>query len=701
MPREEREDEQGASVLGSRANRAVLDLALSVHGAVLWRYRFAGDELTWSSAGLERLLAMPGADEQPLRNRLRELLNPLIVSASAAPVWQDLELEQSFEDAEGVLRWIRFRARPVGPERPDQLVGIATDARAGGEDARQLAIMADRYRLLTELSPDAICVHQEGVLTYVNPATVRLLRADSDEQLLGHPISEFIARPSLGELRQRVAGLTEPGMASEPAEVRLDCLDGDTVLIESVSVRTTWNDRPAFQVLMHDITAQRKAEKALHEQATHDELTGLLNRRGVNEVITWLTSGQPGHTGLVFCDIDNFKRINDSLGHEAGDELLVALARQLTTFLPTQCTVGRLSGDEFLIIAADLDAVGGLEALTERVSETLRTMVPIGDQLVSVSASTGGALLTGSMTGQDLLRYADTAMFHAKSRGPGRISLADPELITAVEAQLHLEGQLRQALRTDALALHYQPIVDRDGTPVVAEALLRWPHPEHGLLAPGVILAAAEQGDLTRDLDRWVLRTALAEAARWSPAGGAPPAVAVNLAELLPGEPEFLGVLTEIITDSGIDFGRVILEVVETALVDLTPQAHEAMTELADRGVRFALDDFGTGYSTLSRLKEIPVHILKLDRTFVTTIDTDPVDHAIAHAIVTMTHAMERVCVAEGIETAEQLHTLQRLDIDHYQGFLIAHPEPASEFRARLASNGVTRDQNGWSRGFG
>ena len=220
MPREEREDEQGASVLGSRADRAVLDLALSVHGAVLWRYRFAGDELTWSSAGLERLLAMPGADEQPLRNRLRELLNPLIVSASAAPVWQDLELEQSFEDAGGVLRWIRFRARPVGPERPDQLVGIATDARAGGEDARQLAIMADRYRLLTELSPDAICVHQEGVLTYVNPATVRLLRADSDEQLLGHPISEFIARPSLGELRQRVAGLTEPGMASEPAPVQ-------------------------------------------------------------------------------------------------------------------------------------------------------------------------------------------------------------------------------------------------------------------------------------------------------------------------------------------------------------------------------------------------------------------------------------------------------------------------------------------------
>ncbi|MDI2030198.1 EAL domain-containing protein [Saccharopolyspora sp. TS4A08] len=686
MSREQEAGDRGVVMSGSRMDRAVLDLTLAIHGAVAWRYRFADDTLTCSGDGLDRLLGMPGAGVESLQARLRELLEPVIVSAATTSVWRDLELEQPLEDQHGVARRLHVRARPVGQGRSTELVGIATDARACGEEARQLAILADRYRLLAELSPDAICVHQDGLLTYVNPATVRLVRAESDEQLLGHPISEFVAEPSLRDLRQRVARLTEPGMASESTEVRLRCMDGDTVLIESVSVRTEWNGHPAFQVLMHDITAQRRAEHALREQATHDDLTGLLNRRGMNEILTWLTSGESKQLGLVFCDIDNFKRINDSLGHEAGDELLIALARQLSASVPQECTVGRLSGDEFLVITADLDAVGGLQALTRRISEALRIMVPIRDQMVSVSASTGGALLTGSMTGQDLLRYADVAMFHAKSRGPGRISLADSRIISAAEGQLQLEGELRHAIRSDALTLHYQPIVDGDGTTVVGEALLRWSHPERGLLDPGTILAAAEQGDLMRELDQWVLRTALADAARWPSCNDTPPAVAVNLGGLLPGDPDFLDAVTEIIANSGVPFDRVVLEVVETALVDLSPQTHQAMSDLADLGVRFALDDFGTGYSTLSRLKELPVHILKLDRTFVTKIDTDQVDHAIARAVVTMTHAMDRICVAEGVETHEQLQVLRSLEVDQYQGYLVAHPQPAAAFRARLAT---------------
>lgn len=680
MPREEHEH-AGDLPPGSELSRAVLDLALAAHGAVLWQYRHDSDELTWFSSGLSRLLAMPDAPDEALRMRLRELLEPLIMSMSAVPVWQDVESEQRFEDADGVTHWVHFRARPFGKDQAEGLVGIVTDARPDGEDVRQLAVLANRYRLLVELSPDAICVHQDGILTYVNPATVRLVRADSDQQLLGHSIGEFIAEPSLRALRRRVAGLTEPGMASEPTEVRLACLDGSTVLVESVSVRTTWNDQPAFQVLMHDVTALRHAEQALRDQARHDELTGLLNRRGINELLSDLTADRSEPVGVVFCDIDNFKRINDSLGHEAGDDVLLALARQLTASLPAECTVGRLSGDEFLIIAPDLHALGGLHALTQRVSETLHTMVPAGNQLVSISTSIGGAFLTEAMTSQDVLRYADAAMFHAKSRGPGRTSLADPELITAVESQLQLEGELGQALRTDALTLHYQPLLDRDGTIMAAEALLRWPHPEHGLLSPGVILPAAEQGGLTRELDRWVLRTALAEAANWRPAVTAPPAVAVNLSELLPDAPHFLSEITALLDESGIDPHRVVLEVVETALVDLTNQAHEAMTHLADRGVRFALDDFGTGYSTLTRLKNLPVHILKLDRSFVTTIDTDPVDHDIAHAIVTMTHALGHTCVAEGIETPQQLHTLQALNVDAYQGYFLSHPQPATDFR--------------------
>ncbi len=688
MPREGgdhgRDAEQGLPP-GSDLSRAVIDLALAAHGAVLWRYLYDSDELIWFSPGLEDLLVMPTATTDTLRSRLRALIEPLIIPAFTVPVWQDMEVEQAF-DADGVSRRVHIRARPFGESQPEGLIGIVTDARPGGEDARKLAVLADRYRLLVELSPDAICVHQNGILTYVNPATVRLVRAESEQQLLGHPIDEFVRDPALRELRHRVSGLTEPGMASEPTEVRLICLDGNTVLVESISVRTTWNDQPAFQVLMHDVTAQRHAEQALRDQARHDELTGLLNRRGMNELLASLTAGGSDHLGAIFCDIDNFKRINDSLGHEAGDDVLVHLARQLTDALPSACTVGRLSGDEFLIVSGDLYAAGGLQALMQRASDALDTVVPVGNQLVSISSSIGAAFLTGSMTAQDLLRYADAAMFHAKSRGPGRMSMASSELITAVESQLQLESELRHALHTDALVLYYQPIVDREGVIVAAEALLRWPHPDHGLLTPGTILTAAEQGGLSRELDQWVLRTALAEAATWSSATPNPPAVAINLSELLPGDPHFLDELTALIAEAKLPFHRVVLEVVETALVDLTPQAHRAMTELAARGVRFALDDFGTGYSTLARLKDLPVHILKLDRTFVTTIDTDPVDYAIAHAIVTMTHAMNRSCVAEGIETSQQDHTLQQLGVDTYQGYLHSHPLPAADLRAHLAN---------------
>lgn len=685
MPRVEHEDTGSDLPSGDeQLDRAAVQVTLAAHGAVLWQYRYCSDELTWFCSDPSRLLALPGADAETLRSRLRALLDPVINTARTAAPGQDLESQRSFEDADGLTRWVHMRTRPFGADQPEGLVGVVSDAWPDGTDTRQLAVFAERYRLLVELTPDATCVHQDGVITYVNPAAVRLLRADTDEQLLGRFIGEFIAEPALSALYQRVSGLTEEGMGSEPTEVRLSCLDGSAVLVKSVSVRTTWHDQPAFQVLMHDITEQRRAERALRAQATHDELTGLLNRRGVHELLANLTVTAVEPVGVVFCDIDNFKRINDSLGHEAGDELLVALAQQLVTSLPAECAIGRISGDEFLIVGTDLTALGGMQVVMQRVADTLRTTVPVSDQLVSVSASTGGALLTGSMTGHDVLRHADVAMFDAKSRGPGRMSLADSERVTVVESQLRLEGELRHALATGALALHYQPIVAGDGAIIAVEALLRWPHPRHGLLTAGPILTAAEQGNLVQDLDRWVLRTALTEAVNWPRVGGAQPAVAVNLSNSLLGDSTFLGELHGLLDESGVDPQRVVLEVLETGLVDLTAATESAMHGLVARGVRFALDDFGTGYSSLARLKTLPVHLLKLDRSFVSTIDTVPADRAIAHAIVTMTHALGHACVAEGVETSRQLHTLRELDVDSYQGYFFFRPMSAAELRNHL-----------------
>ncbi|GAB2761591.1 hypothetical protein GCM10027174_42760 [Salinifilum aidingensis] len=675
----------GDELDGGVADREFVDLALALNDAVLWVYDFARDEVRWTSTGLERLLAMPGTAFEQQRSRLQELAAPLIVSARTAPVWRDLELEQSFQAPDGRERAVRFRARRSWRGGEEELLGAVTDTSEAHQDRRALADLAERYRLLTELTPVAICVHQDGVVTYVNSAAVRLVGAEADTAILGRPISDFIAAPALPALRERIAALDAHGERTEPTEVTMHPLDGSTVLVESVSVRIMWRGRPAYQVILRDITEQRATEDRLRHQATHDELTGLLNRKGVNDVLAELTREQRTQIALLFCDIDNFKRINDSLGHEAGDELLTTLARRLEREVPEGCYVARISGDEFLVVCPEVGPGGEeLDRLAQHVSAALRTVVPVRDELISVSASTGAAMFEGGMTGQDLLRYADMAMFQAKKRGPGRVSLVNPALVSAAEAQLRLEGQLREAMRTDQLALHYQPIVSTDATVVEAEALLRWPHPEHGMLTPGTILPVAEQADLLRELDCWVLRTALREAATWPAAGGQPPAVAVNLAQLLPTDPRFVEDVTGIIAESGISPDRVVLEMLETELVELTPAAHRAMTELAEHGVRFAIDDFGTGYSSLARLKDMPAQAVKLDRRFVASVDDSTVDHAIARAVTDIASVLNRTCVAEGVETTSQLHTLTELGVDLYQGYLFSHPLPAAELRAGL-----------------
>lgn len=514
-------------------------------------------------------------------------------------------------------------------------------------------------------------------------------------ELLGYRMHELKAMPAVGLLHpgDRRTGLLAEETASaglnQPQRQQRVLLraDGQTATCEVHSACSVADDGSRFWlVVFQDITEQERRTEALRHQAIHDELTGLLNRTGLDELLETMLHGGAERVAVLFCDLDNFKRVNDALGHEAGDELLTAVARRLTEGLPPGCTPARLSADEYLIVCPDIDTVGGLESFATWVVELLRTVVPLRGQLISVSASAGAATLDRDTIGENLLRYADTAMFHAKSKGPGSVSLANPNLIGARAGQLGLEEQLRDALENDALTLCYQPILAGNGSVVMAEALMRWPHPDRGLLSPAVILPVAEQGNLLRTLDRWVLRTALAEAATWPERNGTPVSVAVNLVDLLPHDPEFVDEVTAAITASGIQPERVVLEMVETSLVELPTRPHRAMVELAERGVRFALDDFGTGYSSLARLKDLPAQILKLDRQFVSNVETEPADAAIAQAMIGMGHAMERSCVAEGVETTGQFHILDDLGIDFYQGWLFAHPLPSGEIRTYLES---------------
>lgn len=489
-----------------------------------------------------------------------------------------------------------------------------------------------------------------------------------------------------------VSASTEQDSAGTRSPVRQRVLaraDGEPVTCNVHSAMSMEDSGTRFwQVVFQDVSEEQRRVALLHHRATHDELTGLPNRTGIHEQLEKMLEVQaPGQVAVLFCDLDNFKRVNDSLGHEAGDELLASLARRLEAGMPEGCTSGRLFGDEFLVLCSDLDAVGGLKRLATRVSELIDAEVVVQGSTVRVTASIGAAVLERTdTTSHDLIRFADAAMFEAKTRSSSGVQFARDDVIETATRQVQFEGELRAAIHDDALTLMYQPIVAGDGRIVMAEALVRWSHPDLGLVGPGVILSVAKRGKLLRELDCAILRAALREAASWPSVKGTQASVSVNLGGLLPDDPQFAEVVSEIIAESGIAWDRVILEVVETSLSDLPEQSREDMVELARRGVRFAVDDFGTAYSSLKRLTELPAQLIKIDRGFVTGIDDNAADFAIVRAIVDLSRGLGCWCVAEGVETPTQFRRLADLDVDAFQGFLFSRPQLATDVRAILTS---------------
>ncbi|CAM02125.1 two-component response regulator [Saccharopolyspora erythraea NRRL 2338] len=590
---------------------------------------------------------------------------------------QPVEFEHRYVRLDGSVRVWRMH----GAERHDiagrpRLLGTVQDVTE--EHAAQSRLR--RFIDLCELAPVGVGLFdQEERLVHANPALCRLL-GHSPEQLRGMT-TEAISEP--GEQNRWSLPDAARGSGTAPAPRRwLRRRDGDSVYCELHSTESVQDDGTRFWlVVFQDVTEPFRTAEILRHQATHDELTGLPNHTAVKAALgDLLASAGADRVAVFLCDIDNFKRINNSLGHDAGDELLVALARRLESRLPRECTPARLSGDDFLVVCSDIDAAGGVESLARTMSGLLSTAVPVHGQLIKVSVSIGAAMRHDPLTtGGDLLRFADAALSEAKRQGSGRLSLAGPALRDAANQQVHLEGELRKALQDGELEMHYQPVVSDDGTIVTVESLLRWPHPERGMLRPGAFMPIAEQGGMLRDLDLWVLRTCLREAADWPLARGAPVRIAVNLSALVPGDPGFVDTVREAITDSGIAPSRVILELVETALVDLPDRSRQAMDELTRYGVRFSVDDFGTGYSSLARLKDLPAHTIKLDRRFVSGVVTDPADLAVAKAVADIAHAMRRRCVAEGVETATQFHVLRGIGVNGYQGWLFSYPLPARE----------------------
>ncbi len=666
-----------------------------------WSFELATGTLH-RSVSLDELYVAVGLDPEPAgaepveRAQVASLCEGLRSGARGGEHHIELRLPGK------VLLSCRAEVERAQDGTPVRLVGVVRDMTVERRDEAERRTAADRARNAGRRFVDLMALTPGGVIL-IDPAGRVVEANEGMGVLLGVPVERLSGLPAgwlAADLPVEDAERQRPGwLPPLPLPVHgyrvgvapLRRGDGTTVWCELRVSATSADDGGWFWLVGCSADSERRhAAEPPRGVGTLDPLTRLPDRAASVELLDRLLTGPGRERVAVVCgDLDDFARVNSSLGHEAGDDLLVSLAGRLQRELPAGCTAARRSGDEFVVICADHAEVGGPDQLAATVADLLRTNLTVCGRPVQMTASVGLAVPApgGEVRAADLLRFAEVAMRDAKRRQPrGGIGTATDGVVNSAARALELEAELRAAIADDGLILEYQPVVDGDGTVLSAEALVRWPHPERGVLAPADFLPLAQRSGLLRDLDVWVLRTAVTEAMTWPTRRGRP-AVAVNLAGLLPGDADFLTTVTTIVEDSGLPWDQLVLELVETSLVALPARALAAMRTLVDRGVRFAVDDFGTGYSSLARLKDLPAQIVKVDRAFVTAIADDGADFAVVRAVVDMARAMGRVTVAEGVETAEQFRVLRSIGVEAFQGWLLARPLPPRVLRDVLAGD--------------
>jgi diguanylate cyclase (GGDEF)-like protein/PAS domain S-box-containing protein len=456
-----------------------------------------------------------------------------------------------------------------------------------------------------------------------------------------------------------------------------------------VSVSGLREDDGAVRTLLEqvfDVTERRQFEQRLAYQATHDPLTGLPNRAAIMQHLAEaLAVADPANpVAVVFLDLDHFKWVNDSLGHDAGDDLLRALAHRLLGVVRATDSVGRFGGDEFVVIMPGIRPAAGLSDrerasdLAARLTNVFRDSYVLGEREVFLTASLGVAFVDAAGARPDqIVRDADSAMYRAKELGRNRYEVFDAPLRARAMRRLELELALRRAVDRDELRVFYQPEIDlTTGTVVGCEALVRWARPDHGLVLPGEFIPLAEETGVIDDIGAWVLREACRTAVSWPRNGREPTRVRVNLAPRQLARSDLVAEVELVLTETGLTPDALCLEITETALVDETGHARDVLERLAMLGVRIAIDDFGTGWSSLGYLKRLPVDELKIDRSFVDGLGSDAEDTAIVTAVVNMAQALGLAVVAEGVETETQRDELVRLGCRLAQGYLFGRPEP-------------------------
>jgi diguanylate cyclase (GGDEF)-like protein/PAS domain S-box-containing protein len=549
----------------------------------------------------------------------------------------------------------------------------------------------NRAQITLECIGDAvICTDLAGNISFLNPVA---------ERMTGWSLKDAAGKP-LGECF-RIMDATTGGMAADPTtqaigqgrltHLPVNCLltsrEGRQVFIEdSVAPIRDGSGLPSGSVLVfRDVTAARALAEQVAHLAEHDALTGLPNRLLLNDRLNQAiaqASRKFTSMAILFMDLDNFKHINDSLGHPTGDKLLKSVAGRLQGCVRAPDTVSRQGGDEFVLLLHDVQHAEDAAITARRILKAMKKAHSIEGHELSVTTSIGISVYPeDGLDAATLLKNADTAMYQAKESGRQNFRFFKPEMnVKAVERQ-SMEEDLRRALERNELSLQYQPIVNlTSGAITGAEALLRWTHPDRGSVAPAMFIPVAEDSGLILPIGRWVLREACIQAKKWADAGLRPIKVSVNVSALQFRSEGFLDGLTAILAETGLSPESLEMEVTESVLMARTKGGTPTLKLLREKGVQVAVDDFGTGYSSLSYLRKLKVDTLKIDQSFVRGITSSPGDSTIVSAIISMGRSLKLRVIAEGVESAEDLAFLKGQLCDEAQGFYFSRPVAAEQF---------------------
>jgi diguanylate cyclase (GGDEF)-like protein/PAS domain S-box-containing protein len=657
-----------------------LGIVLTVNGKYL-EFNRAFESMTGYSAEELRSLDHWVLTPREYEEEERRQLDLLVRTGRFGPY------EKEYRRKDGTRIPLRLNGMLAGSGPPYYVWSIVEDISEDRRAQQALRESEMRLRTLIEQSPVAISFSRDGITLDVNAHYVDMFGYTSAAEVRGTPLLQRVAPSRRAEMQEMI----ERRRAGVPAPTTYETMglrkDGSEFPIFVSTKRLDLADGPLTMSFLMDFTERKKAEERIRHLAFFDQLTRLPNRELLQDRLNQALSTSArngGYGALLLLNLDDFKSVNDTMGHDAGDALLQQVAARLAAEVREGDTLARVDGDEFVVLLEDLApqplaAAAQAKAFGLKMMHALSGSYALADGNIHVGCSVGATILAGHrQTSQDLIKQANIALHQAKRSGRNALRFFDPRMQESVNARAALETELRDAIAASQFVLHYQLQVDESGRELGAEALLRWNHPERGLVSPGQFIALAEETHMVLPIGQWVLDAACARLAAWSRgARSRELSLAVNVSSLQFQQPEFVVQVLGAIRRHGIDARRLKLELTETMLQGDIERTVSTMNVLKTEGVQFALDDFGTGYSSLQYLKRLPLDELKIDRSFVHEIASDPNDKAIVTTIIGIADHLGLEVMAEGVETLEQLEVLRKCGCRRYQGYLFGRPVEA------------------------